>query len=261
LVVTGTEPRATNLSDEPYWPDFARLVDWAGAHTGSTIWSCLAAHGAVLHADGVERQPREHKLFGVFTCDRAVAHPLLAGVLPRICVPHSRYNDLPEAALASCGYRVLTRSTDAGVDSFVRRQRDGSMFVFFQGHPEYEADTLAREYRRDVARFLRGERERYPEMPENYFNGEAAAHAAAFRTRATRERDQNLIAEFPMHRLEVGIANTWNGFAAGIYANWIKDLKDFRAEQHSSVIPLRRSRRKTWPRGNVRPAADGSAAG
>jgi len=53
LIVTGTEPRAPALSAEPYWPALAELIDWAEHNTISTIWSCLAAHAAVLQLDGV----------------------------------------------------------------------------------------------------------------------------------------------------------------------------------------------------------------
>src|SRR5580658_5995086 len=50
LIVTGTEPRAKDLRDEPYWKTLSQVVDWARDNTTSTIWSCLAAHAAVLHA-------------------------------------------------------------------------------------------------------------------------------------------------------------------------------------------------------------------
>ena len=63
LIVTGNEPRAASLRDEPYWPALTRLMEWAEHNTDSTIWSCLAAHAAVLHATGIEREPREGKAF------------------------------------------------------------------------------------------------------------------------------------------------------------------------------------------------------
>ena len=50
---------------------------------------------------------------------------------------------------------MLTRSADAGVDTFIKQRK--KLFVFFQGHPEYESDTLLREYRRDMGRYFRGE--------------------------------------------------------------------------------------------------------
>jgi homoserine O-succinyltransferase len=67
----------------------------------------------------------------------------------------------------------------AGVDTFVRERR--SLFLFFQGHPEYDADTLPREYRRDVARFLRGERDSYPDLPKEYFDPITTDMLNAFR--------------------------------------------------------------------------------
>src|SRR5271168_4428459 len=66
LIVTGAEPRAKNLKDEPYWDTLSAVVDWARDHTASTIWSCLAAHAAVLHTDGIVRQALTEKQFGVF---------------------------------------------------------------------------------------------------------------------------------------------------------------------------------------------------
>ena len=97
-------------------------------------------------------------------------HPLTAAAPSRLQMPHSRWNEIPEEALLACGYRVLTRSEDAGVDAFVKQRK--SLFVFFQGHPEYEATTLLLEYRRDIGRFLRRERETYPPMPQGYFDQE-----------------------------------------------------------------------------------------
>ena len=76
LIVTGTEPRAKSLRDEPYWDTLSRVVDWARVHTTSTIWSCLAAHAAVLHADGIERRRLKEKCFGVFDCQLAADHPM-----------------------------------------------------------------------------------------------------------------------------------------------------------------------------------------
>ncbi|MGH7094256.1 MAG: homoserine O-acetyltransferase/O-succinyltransferase family protein, partial [Stellaceae bacterium] len=38
LIVTGAEPRAANLDDEPYWPTLARLIEWAADHTVATVW-------------------------------------------------------------------------------------------------------------------------------------------------------------------------------------------------------------------------------
>jgi homoserine O-succinyltransferase len=261
LIVTGTEPRAAKLEDEPYWATLTKLADWARHNTVSAIWSCLAAHAAVLHADGIARRPLSEKKFGVFDCDVVAPHPLMTGMKPRLRVPHSRYNDLPEGALAAGGYRLLTRSAAAGADAFVREERGGSLFVFFQGHPEYETDTLLREYRRDVGRFLRGEREHYPAPPEGCFNDAATALVNGFRTRAASGRDASLIADFPFAALEPALENTWRRSASGVYENWIVYLKDRKAQRRTSMVPAPRSRRGARRIGGMRPAADRWSAG
>src|SRR5665213_3316629 len=136
LIVTGTEPKAASFEDEPYWPALVRLIDWAEDNTASTIWSCLASHAAAYHLDGIERQPLGRKLFGVFDCDKAQDHPLVSGP-SRWKTPHSRYNGVAEAALEAAGYQILSRSAQAGVDFFIKERN--SLFVFLQGHPEYDA--------------------------------------------------------------------------------------------------------------------------
>jgi homoserine O-succinyltransferase len=244
LIVTGTEPRAENLMNEPYWETLSTAVDWARENTSSTIWSCLAAHAAVLHADGIERRPLKEKRFGVFDCRLAAAHPMTQHFPKPLWVPHSRYNDLPERALASCGYTTLTRSDTAGVDAFAKL--DGSFFLYFQGHPEYDADTLFREYRRDAARFLSGERAHYPAMPLGYFNDAATALAQTFATRARAERRAELMSSFPKAVLEAGLKAPWRAAAVGIYEKWVDYLVARKSERRAASVPLRRTLRRTW---------------
>ena len=262
LIVTGTEPRAANLKDEPYWPTLANVVEWARTNTASTVWSCLAAHAAVLHADGIERSLLADKQFGVFDCEVLAGQPMTKGLGRHLRVPHSRWNDLPEAALASNGYQILARSAAAGVDMFAGPERSFySSFLFFQGHPEYEAGTLLREYRRDIGRYLRGEREHYPAMPEGYFNDEATALVNAFQARALHERHEGLLAGFPMRALEAGLEVSWRRSAIGVYGTWLDYLKERKAARRTPTVSVHRPAHRTWPRGHVRPAADGSSAG
>ena len=79
LIVTGREPLTRDLRDEAYWPSFIRVIGWTQKHARSAVWSCLAAHAAVLALDGIERVRSQHKHFGIFTCDQAAPHALLAG--------------------------------------------------------------------------------------------------------------------------------------------------------------------------------------
>jgi homoserine O-succinyltransferase/O-acetyltransferase len=244
LIITGTEPQAVNLQDEPYWSDLARLIDWARANTSSTIFSCLAAHAAVQHLHGIERRPLDEKLCGVFDCTPAAEHSLLAGVAAPTRVPHSRYNDLAEPVLRACGYRILSRSPAAGVDAFVDDRERSSQFVFFQGHPEYATDSLLREYRRDIGRYLRSQRDQYPVMPHAYFGGTSASLATAFQARATTKRDPALIADFPLSALQADVENTWQAGARGLYENWVNHLKHRKAERRPQVALGPKARRQ-----------------
>lgn len=246
LIVTGTAPRTKNLRDEPYWNTLAQVVDWARENTASTIWSCLAAHAAVLHVDDVERQPLAEKLCGVFDCHPVAWHPMTSDVVHGFRVPHSRYNGLPEQALASCGYRILTRSSVAGVDMFSRQEK--SFHLFLQGHPEYEATTLLREYRRDVCRFLKKESSTYPMLPQGYFGAEAVAIANAFRDRALSNRGEHLFADFPMSALETGLESPWRACASSIYKKWIHYLRGRKADRRPFNALSRRAWRD-WPVG------------
>jgi len=220
LIVTGAEPRAADLEDEPYWESLTRVLEWAERHTYSTILSCLAAHAGILHLDGIARRPLGDKRFGVYECVRVSDHPLTAATPSRLQMPQSRWNEIPEEALLACGYRVLTRSDDAGVDAFVKQRK--SLFVFFQGHPEYEAVTLLLEYRRDIGRFLRRERETYPPMPHGYFDEETVAALTALRERALADRREELLAEFPTAMAAGKVTNTWRSTAEGLYRNWLR---------------------------------------
>jgi homoserine O-succinyltransferase/O-acetyltransferase len=256
LIVTGTEPRARDLKAEPYWGALARLIDWARQHTTSTIWSCLAAHAAVLQSDGITRRAFSRKLSGVFDCAPLAGHPILRGVALPLRVPHSRGNDLPERALKAAGYRILTRSAATGVDMFARHER--SFHLFLQGHPEYAADTLLREYRRDVGRYLRGERAHYPAMPQDYFGAEATERVEAFRERAMADRRGDLLRSFPMRSLESGLTNDWQPSAIAVYENWLGYLKGRKAERRPASTPMRRVWRD-WPASHESGAAKRSA--
>lgn len=222
LIVTGMEPRAAALPQEPCWPGLQRLADWAEAAGVPVIWSCLAAHAAVLHQSGVHRQLRAEKLSGVYECCKAVDHPLLAGLPLSWRVPHSRCNELDADALAARGYCVISRSAVAGADMFVREANSLSLFI--QGHPEYDPHTLLLEYRRDVGRFLAGERDTYPALPENYFDAAVTAALLAFRAEALHARHPDRLAAFPMPLAAQGLAHPWRALAVGLYANWLSLL-------------------------------------
>jgi homoserine O-succinyltransferase len=227
LIVTGTEPRAAHLTQEPYWQRFVELLTFADGHTLGSIWSCLAAHAAVQALDGIERRRLPEKRCGVYQHSILAGHSLLAGVLGPMPMPHSRWNELSLDALRAAHYTVLSWSPGSGADTFVRQQ--GSLMLFFQGHPEYEETTLLKEYRRDVGRYLNAQQPHYPTLPFGYLSADATALLGAFRERALAERSAALIGSFPFASVAAGLKNTWRTASVAMYRNWLSSIVARRA--------------------------------
>jgi homoserine O-succinyltransferase len=235
VIITGTEPRCPNLREEPYWNLLTQVFDWAQHNTCSTILSCLAAHASVLHCDGIKRHPLPDKKFGVFEATTSGNHRLLMShAAGSVRFPHSRWNEVRENELIAGGYSVLSKSVEAGVDVFVQRKKK-SLFVHFQGHPEYGPQTLLKEYRRDIKRFLRGERETYPIFPHGYFNEAAAETLSEYRGRAISDRREEMVDFFP-ESVAKTLQPTWQGLAIGLYKNWLHYMIEKRAERQSFVM-------------------------
>ncbi len=223
LIVTGAEPNAATLRQEPFWNDLTDVIDWAKTNTRSTIWSCLAAHAAVLHLDGIERQRLDAKCSGIYDCAKASDHWLTEDLPSPIKIAHSRLNGLRQSDLTAQGYQLLTGAAGAGVDIFAKLLQ--SHFIFFQGHPEYDALSLQREYLRDISRYLAGERRDYPGMPADYFDAATESTLARFQRRAAGgERQPALMAEIPELKLRGDIAA--HSAATVIFGNWIRFLYD-----------------------------------
>ncbi len=220
LIITGAQPQANRLSGEPYWEELVELIDWAKLHTTSTILSCLAAHAGVLHLDGVERRPLPEKCTGVFASAAEITHPLSDEQGRVRLIPHSRYNGLSRNELEQAGYAILTSSPGCGVDSFVKSF--GSQFVFLQGHPEYDANSLAREYRRDMDRYLRGETEMKPVMPSGYFGTEAETELRAMDRSVHGDRRRAQIEDTSVIDALAPAEPVWREAAIAFYRSWLE---------------------------------------
>jgi len=241
LIMTGTEPQQPSLRQEPYWGNLANVLDWAERNTVSTVLSCLAAHAGVFHSDGIERCRLSDKRFGVFEFPIPSGQSLTSNMGVTIRFPHSRWNEVRSDALESCGYTILTQSAEAGVDCFVKRKKQ-SLFVHFQGHPEYQAHTLFKEYKRDIKRYLRHERETYPTAPGGYFGEEATNRLSMFQQKASTHRSEEAMNDFPESFLTSSLQNGWRASAVRIYSNWLGLISEKKAETFNfAPVRMRRS--------------------
>jgi homoserine O-succinyltransferase len=213
IIVTGSEPRAAELDQEPYWRELTGLFDAARTLAYGTLASCLAAHALVLHRDGVRRRRSPTKWSGLYRTEVVASHPLAEGLQPGF-TPHSRWNGLDEAELAAKGYLALTRVGEAGVDMFVKD--DEHLTLFFQGHPEYDGDTLAREYRRDVSRALNGAPA--PAPPVNYYDCETERRLKAHVAGMIAGREPPAMPAFAM----IGPSPEWRARGVRAIGNWLE---------------------------------------
>jgi homoserine O-succinyltransferase len=229
VIITGAEPLQPDLRNEPYWPVLTEALDWAERNTNSTVLSCLAAHAGVFYGDGIPRHRLRDKQFGVFEYKKVRDHALTAGLADGMQIPHSRWNEVRADALASSGYEILTQSAEAGVDLFVKKKKD-SLFVHFQGHPEYGTRTLLKEFRRDIKRFLKKERDTYPTTPVGYFDAAAVKLLSDFREEVVANPREELMAKFPEAAVAGTVQDTWQTSAATVYRNWLQYLISRKAE-------------------------------
>ena len=145
----------------------------------------------------------------------------LAGNPPKALIaPHSRLNDLDAHELEDAGYEIVARSPDVGVDTFVRR--GPTLTVFFQGHPEYDAGALGREYLRDVSRFLRGQQTNHPPAPTGYFDPATLSVLHALSDRAESTRAAGLLEEYAHAVGARAPRAAWRPWALHVYRAWLR---------------------------------------
>ena len=212
LIITGANVANPDLEREPFWDPLVEVVEWAEDNVTSVLCSCLATHALLKHFHGIERRPLPAKRWGVYSHrSGAPTHPLLREVNTRFDAPHSRYNDISREQLEAAGLVVLAESPEGGVH--MAASPDQFRIVYFQGHPEYDASSLFKEYKREVKRFLAGELPTAPPFPENYFTEEAAALA--------REGVESGDIDAAEKHIEALLDNTWGDTARAIVNNWL----------------------------------------
>jgi len=179
MIITGAPVENMEFEDVDYWLELCDIMEWSSTNVHSTLHICWGAQAALYYHYGIPKYPLGPKLSGVYKHNILKPQsPLFRGFDDFFHIPHSRYTEIREAdILAIPELELLSVSEEAGV--FAVKSTD-SRRVFFTGHPEYDADTLALEYKRDIAKGL-------PiDIPKNYFpnNDPAATPYVSWRAHA-----------------------------------------------------------------------------
>lgn len=187
LIITGAPVENLDFSDVGYWDELCDIMEWSKTHVYSTLHICWAAQAGLYYHYGIPKYTLDKKLFGVFEHDSVdLRHPLLRGFDERFFAPHSRHTEVREEDILKTGeLQILAKSKKAGV--YLIAANNARMF-YVTGHSEYDHDTLAKEYFRDI------ERGKEIDVPYNYFPDDDPTKRPA---------------------------NVWRGHANLLFQNWL----------------------------------------
>ena len=165
MIITGAPVEHLPFEEVDYWPELCGIMEWSRSHVHSTMHICWGAQAALYYHYGIQKQPLERKLFGVFPHRSEYRESmLLRGFDDVFMVPHSRHTTVRREDIEAVpSLQILASSDEAGV--CIVRNRQGRQF-FMMGHSEYDARTLENEYLRDV------KAGKPIDVPKNYYPGD-----------------------------------------------------------------------------------------
>lgn len=165
MIITGAPVEQLEFTEVDYWNELCRIMDFSLTNVFSTIYICWGAQAGLYYHHGVPKYNLPSKMFGVFPhTSRDRKEILLRGFNDIVYIPHSRHTEIRREDIENVpDLEVLLESEQAGVCTVLAKDWRQ---IFVTGHWEYDADTLAAEYFRDVNKGL-------PiEVPANYFPGD-----------------------------------------------------------------------------------------
>ena len=162
MIITGAPVEKLPFEKVEYWAELCEIMEWSKTHVHSTLHICWGAQAGLYYHYGIKKYTLEKKLFGVFPHTVDYKNSILfRGFDDIFMVPQSRHTTLKtEDIKAVPQLKILASSKETGVYA-VSAQKGKQIFI--TGHSEYDANTLAEEYFRDLKA---GEK---IEIPKNYF--------------------------------------------------------------------------------------------
>ena len=177
MIITGAPVENLEFEDVDYWEELCEIMEWSKTNVQSTFHICWGAQAGLYYHFGIKKYPLENKKFGVFKHKLLTPKSrLFRGFDEEFYVPHSRHTEVrAEDIQMHPDLKIMSVSDEAGI--YVVGNEDGTQF-FVMGHSEYDADTLAKEYFRDVDKGLD------IDVPFNYFPDDDPTKAPILKWRA-----------------------------------------------------------------------------
>ena len=149
MIITGAPVEHLPYEQVDYWDEICQIMEWSKTHVFSTLHICWAAQAGLYYHFGIPKYPLAQKMFGIFPHVVEVEHSLLLkGFDECFYVPHSRNTEVRRADIEQVSQlEILTSSPMSGVH--IVANKNGRQY-FITGHSEYDRDTIAQEYFRDL---------------------------------------------------------------------------------------------------------------
>ncbi len=164
LIITGAPLEDIEFEEVDYWEELCDIMDWAKAHVTTTVYICWASLAGLYHHYGIRKHSLQAKKAGIFEYRNLIpSEPLLRGIDDVFRVPQSRYATVLYDDIMSCP-RLHIAAMDEDRDPAIIISDNQEIFI--TGHMEYDVNTLANEYQRDVDKGIA------PAFPENYYPGD-----------------------------------------------------------------------------------------
>ncbi len=180
MIITGAPVENLDFEEVDYWRELCEIMEWTKTNVHSTFHICWGAQAGLYYHYGIKKHTLPRKLSGVYSHSILKPQsPFFRGFDDEFYAPHSRYTGvLAEDILAKPQLELLSVSEEAGV--YAVKSEDNRRF-FITGHPEYDPETLAQEYFRDVKKGLD------IDVPKNYFESDDPAKKPICRWRAAAQ--------------------------------------------------------------------------
>ena len=164
MIITGAPVEQLDFEEVDYWDELCEIMDWSKKNVYSVLHICWGAQAGLYHRYGIRKYEFKEKLSGIY--EHKILnplHPLLRGFDDTFKIPHSRYTGGVEEDIYNYEnpkLEILAKSSEAGV-AIIGKKNGRAFYVL--GHAEYDRETLANEYFRDINKGLN------IKVPHNYF--------------------------------------------------------------------------------------------
>ena len=162
LIITGAPVEKLEFEEVDYWNELTEIMDWSEKNVTSTLHICWGAQAGLYYRYNIPKFSLPAKLSGIYQMKTYHKKTeLVRGFDDYFLVPQSRYTGSDRNSIEKNKHlEIVADSDECGPYLIIG---DNGKNIFITGHPEYDVDTLDKEYKRDLKKGID------PALPCNYY--------------------------------------------------------------------------------------------